>query len=92
MIENSAAALLTSLFHLFLISAVDLEEALHRSEADKLLSVQRVQLLEEQLQVVRRELADTLEHLQELRDVLQRTQTVADERQNSLEKLTVQLR
>lgn len=89
-IESSA--LLTSLFPLFLISAVDLEEALHRSEADKLLSVQRVQLLEEQLQVVRRELADTLEHLQELRDVLQRTQTVADERQNSLEKLTVQLR
>lgn len=88
--ENSA--LLTSLFPLFLIAAVDLEEALHRSEADKLLSVQRVQLLEEQLQVVRRELADTLEHLQELRDVLQRTQTVADERQNSLEKLTVQLR
>lgn len=92
MIENSAAALLTSLFHLSLMAAVDLEEALHRSEADKLLSVQRVQLLEEQLQVVRRELADTLEHLQELRDVLQRTQTVADERQNSVEKLTVQLR
>lgn len=70
----------------------DLEEALHRSEADKLSSCQRVQMLEEQLQVVRGELADTLEQLQELRDVLQRTQTIADERQTSLEKLTVQLR
>lgn len=49
-------------------------------------------MLEEQLQVVRGELADTLEQLQELRDVLQRTQSIADERQTSLEKLTVQLR
>lgn len=49
-------------------------------------------MLEEELQAVRGELADTAEQLQELRDVLQRTQTVADERQASLGKLTVQLR
>lgn len=71
---------------------MDLEEALHRSEADKLLSSQRVQMLEEQLRVVQGELADTVEQLQELRDVLQRTQTMADERQTSLGTLTVQLR
>lgn len=71
---------------------MDLEEALHRSEADKLLSSQRVQVLEEQLRVVQGELADTVEQLQELRDVLQRTQTMADERQTSLGTLTVQLR
>lgn len=71
---------------------VDLEETLHLCEADKLNCVQRVEILEGQLQVVRRELADTLDQLQTLRDVLQRTQTVSDERQASVEKLTVQLR
>ncbi len=71
---------------------VGLEETLHHCEADKLSYVRRVQVLEGQLQAVRGELADTLEQLQELRDVLQRTQTVADERQASVEKLTVQLR
>lgn len=74
------------------IPAVDLEEALHRCEADKLDCVHQVQILEGQLQTVQGELADTLEQLQELRDVLQRTQTIADERQTSVEKLTVQLR
>lgn len=71
---------------------VDLEETLHLCEADKLNCVQRVEILEGQLQVVRTELADTLDQLQTLRDVLQRTQTVSDERQASVEKLTVQLR
>lgn len=71
---------------------VDLEETLHRCEADKLNCVRRAQMLEGQLQVVRGELSDTLEQLQELRDVLQRTQTTSDERQASVEKLTVQLR
>lgn len=74
------------------ITAVDLEEALHRCEADKLNCVKRVQILEGQLQAVRRELTDTLEQLQELRDVLQRTQTIADERQSTVDKLTVKLR
>lgn len=87
--------LLSELFLFFSslpIPAVDLEEALHRCEADKLNCVQRVQILQGQLQAVRGELAGTLEQLQELRDVLQRTQTIADERQTSVDKLTVQLR
>lgn len=72
--------------------AVDLEDKLHRCEADQLNCAQRVKILEEQLQAVRGELVDTLEQLRELKDVLQRTQTIADERQASVEKLTVQLR
>ncbi|XP_075877084.1 coiled-coil domain-containing protein 18 isoform X2 [Nelusetta ayraudi] len=71
--------------------AVDLEDALHRCETDKLNNMKCVQMLEGQLQAVRGELADTLEQLQELRDVLQRTQTIADDRQTSVDKLTVQL-
>lgn len=70
----------------------DLEEKLHRCEADKLNCVQRVQVLEGQLQSVHGELADTLKKLLVLKDVLQRTQTIADERQSSVEKLTIQLR
>lgn len=71
---------------------VDLEEKLHRCEADRLNCSERVQVLEEQLQTVRAELTDTLQQLQQLRDVLQRTQTIADERQASVEELTIQLR
>lgn len=74
------------------LTVVDLEEKLHRRETDRQNSVERVQLLEGQLQTVRGELADTLERLQELRDLLQRTQTIADEREVTVEKLTVQLR
>lgn len=71
---------------------VDLEEKLHYCEAHRLNCAHRVQVLEEQLQAVRGELVDTLEQLRELKDVLQRTQTIADEQQASVEKLTVQLR
>lgn len=71
---------------------MDLEEKLHCCEADRLNCVHRAQILEEQLQAVRGELAETLEQLRELRDVLQITQTIADERRASVEKLTVQLR
>lgn len=71
---------------------MDLEEALHRCEADKLNCAKRLQVLQGQFQAVRTELAGTLEQLQELRDVLQRTQTIADERQTSVDKLTAQLR
>lgn len=79
-------------FSFLRLPVVDLEEKLHRCEADKLNCVQQVQILEGQLQMVRGELGDTLKQLQELRDVLQRTQTIADERHASMEKLTVQLR
>lgn len=84
--------LLFSVFSSWPIQVVDLEEALHHCEADKLISIHQVQVLEGQLQAVRSELTDTLEKLQELRNVLQRTQTIADERKASMEKLTVQLR
>ncbi|CAJ1071872.1 coiled-coil domain-containing protein 18 [Xyrichtys novacula] len=70
---------------------MDLEDELHRCEADRLNSIQQVQLLGVQLQDVQKELTDTLEQLQTLRDVLQRTQTTADERQETVEKLTFQL-
>lgn len=73
-------------------AVADLEEKLHRCEADQLNCAQRVQILDGQLQGVRGELADTLEQLEKLKDVLQITQTIADERQASVEKLTVQLR
>ncbi|KAF3699148.1 Coiled-coil domain-containing protein 18 Sarcoma antigen NY-SAR-24 [Channa argus] len=70
---------------------VDLEEKLHRCEADRLNCVQQIQVLEEQLQVVREDLSDTRKQLQEFRDILHRTQTIADERQASVDKLTLQL-
>ncbi|TNN69827.1 Cytoskeletal protein Sojo [Liparis tanakae] len=70
-------------------AGMDLEEKLHRCEADRLNCVQRAQTLEAQLQAVQRDSAETLEQLRELRDVLQRTQTIADERHASVEKLTL---
>lgn len=71
---------------------MDLEKALNRSEADRRSCSQKVEILEGQLQMVQNEFADTLKQLQELKDVLQKTQKVSDERQASVEKLTVQLR
>lgn len=71
---------------------MDLEEKLHCCEEDRRNSVQRVKDLEGQLWEVRDEMHDTLEKLQELRDLLQRTQLSADERQISLEKLSAELR
>ncbi|XP_061550593.1 coiled-coil domain-containing protein 18 isoform X1 [Phycodurus eques] len=70
---------------------VDLEEKLHRCEADKHNCVQRVQLLDGQLQTVQKELAETLTQLQLLNDVLQKIQTIADERQVEVEKLSIRL-
>lgn len=71
---------------------MDLEEKLHRSEMDRRNSLQRAQLLEGQLQEVRGELSDTLGHLEELRDVLQRTQLTSDQRQAAIDKLAAELR
>ncbi|XP_064848409.1 uncharacterized protein LOC135558497 [Oncorhynchus masou masou] len=72
-------------------TVVDLEEKLHCCEEDRQTSVQHVKDLEGQLQEVRDEMHDTLEKLQELRDLLQVTQLGADERQISLEKLSAEL-
>lgn len=71
---------------------VDLEEQLHRSEMDRRNSLQRAQVLESQLQAVRGELAGTLDHLQELRSVLQRTQLTVEERDAAIDKLAEELR
>lgn len=71
---------------------MDLEEKLHRSEMDRRNSLQRAQLLEGQLQEVRGELSDTLGHLEELRDVLQRTQLTSDQQQAAIDKLATELR
>lgn len=73
-------------------SVIDLEEKLHRSEMDRRNSLQRAHLLEEQLNTVRGELTDTLGHLEELRDVLQRTQLSADQQQATIHQLTTELR
>ena len=54
--------------------------------------MQRVGELEGQLQAVHGELGATLERLQELQDVLQRTQGAAEERKASLERLGLELR
>ncbi|KAL0966688.1 hypothetical protein UPYG_G00298450 [Umbra pygmaea] len=73
-------------------AVLDLEAKLHCSEQDRLNSVQQAEVLEGQLQAVRSELHDTLGTLQELRDLLQRTQLTAEEREISLEKLSAELR
>uniref|UniRef100_A0A3B1JAK3 Coiled-coil domain containing 18 n=1 Tax=Astyanax mexicanus TaxID=7994 RepID=A0A3B1JAK3_ASTMX len=69
----------------------DLEEKLHRSEMDRRNSLQRAQLLEGQMQTVRGELVDTMDHLQELRDVLQRTQLTSEQRQTTIDQLAAEL-
>lgn len=77
---------------MFFCPVLDLEEKLHRSEMDRRNSLQRAQLLEEQLHTVRGELTDTLGHLEELRDVLQRTQLTTDQQQAAIHQLTAELR
>lgn len=59
---------------------------------DRRNSLQRGQLLEGQLQEVRSELSHTLDHLEELRDVLQRSQLTSDQRQATIDKLATELR
>lgn len=74
------------------LSVLDLEEKLHRSEMDRRNSLQRACLLEEQLKAVRGELSDTLGHLEQLRDVLQRTQLTANQQQETIHQLSAELR
>ncbi|KAA0719027.1 Coiled-coil domain-containing protein 18 [Triplophysa tibetana] len=71
---------------------IDLEEKLQRSEMDRRNSLQRGQLLEGQLQEVRSELTHTLDHLQELRDVLQISELTSEQRQATIDKLATELR
>ncbi len=84
--------LIIFLFSCLCVSVMDLEEKLHRSEMDRRNSLQQAQLLGGQLQEVRGELADTLDHLQELRDLLQQTQLTSDQQQAAIDKLAAELR
>lgn len=70
----------------------DLEEKVQRSKRDRRNSLHRTQLLETQMKTVRGELVDTLDHLQELRNVLRRSQQQAEERKAAMEKLATELR
>ena len=70
----------------------DLEEKVQRSKRDRRNSLHRTQLLESQMKTVRGELVDTLDHLQELRNVLRRSQQQAEERKAAMEKLSTGLR
>ena len=70
----------------------DLEEKVQRSKRDRRNSLHRTQLLESQMKTVRGELVDTLDHLQELRNVLRRSQQQAKERKAAMEKLSTGLR
>ncbi|KPP59770.1 coiled-coil domain-containing protein 18-like [Scleropages formosus] len=71
---------------------LDLEEKVHRSKRDRRNSLHRTQLLESQMKTVRGELADTLDHLQFLRNVLRRTQQNAEARKAAMDKLAAELR
>lgn len=70
----------------------DLEQKVQRSKRDRRNSLHRTQLLESQMKTVRGELVDTLDHLQELRNVLRRSQQQAEERKAAMEKLATGLR
>uniref|UniRef100_H3AGD2 Coiled-coil domain containing 18 n=1 Tax=Latimeria chalumnae TaxID=7897 RepID=H3AGD2_LATCH len=71
---------------------IDLEEKLHRSEADRRNSLQRAQGLQSELQNVQVELQDTLEQLQELKDVLQKAQSALGEKSTIIKDLNSELR
>ncbi|XP_051986067.1 coiled-coil domain-containing protein 18-like [Xyrauchen texanus] len=70
----------------------DLEEKVQRSKRDRRNSLHRTQLLESQMKTVRGELVGTLDHLQELRNILQRSQQNAKEREATMQKLKAGLR
>ncbi|KAJ8418553.1 hypothetical protein AAFF_G00000520 [Aldrovandia affinis] len=71
---------------------LDLEEKVQRSKRDRRNSLHRTMLLESQMKTVRGELVDTLDQLQELRNVLRRSQQNAEERKVAMEKLAAGLR
>ncbi|KAG9341516.1 hypothetical protein JZ751_019021 [Albula glossodonta] len=71
---------------------LDLEEKVQRSKRDRRNSLHRTMLLESQMKTVRGELVDTLDQLQELRNVLRRSQQNAEERKAAMEKLAAGLR
>lgn len=75
-----------------LILVTDLEEKVQRSRKERRNSLHRTQLLETQMKTVHGELIGTLDHLQELRNKLRRTQQNAEEREAAMQKLATGLR
>ncbi|KAJ3599601.1 hypothetical protein NHX12_033557 [Muraenolepis orangiensis] len=70
----------------------DLEERVRSSRRQRRSSLHHTQLLESQMKTVKGELEGTLDHLQELRAVLRRSQQKAEERKAAMEKLAAGLR
>ncbi|GAA6230948.1 uncharacterized protein si:ch73-389b16.1 [Lates japonicus] len=70
----------------------DLEEKVRSSRRYRRNSLHHTQMLESQMKTVKGELVGTLDHLQELRNVLRRSQQKAEERKVAMEKLAAGLR
>ncbi|XP_051930156.1 uncharacterized protein si:ch73-389b16.1 [Hippocampus zosterae] len=70
----------------------DLEEKVRSSRRHRRNSLHQSQMLESQMKTVKGELEGTLDHLQELRNVLRRSQQKAEERKAAMEKLAAGLR
>ncbi|XP_061592942.1 uncharacterized protein si:ch73-389b16.1 [Cololabis saira] len=70
----------------------DLEEKVRSSRRYRRNSLHHTQMLESQMKTVKGELVGTLDHLQELRNVLRRSQQKAEERKAAMEKLAAGLR
>ncbi|XP_031641622.1 coiled-coil domain-containing protein 18 [Oncorhynchus kisutch] len=73
-------------------SVRDLEEKVRFTRKDRRNSLHCAQLLESQMKTVKGELVDTLDHLQELRDRLRRSQANAEQRKVDMEKLQAGMR
>ncbi|XP_077390895.1 uncharacterized protein LOC144027343 [Festucalex cinctus] len=70
----------------------DLEEKVRSSRRQRRNSLHHTQMLESQMKTVKGELEGTLDHLQELRNVLRRSQQKAEQRKAAMEKLAAGLR
>ncbi|XP_035997492.1 uncharacterized protein si:ch73-389b16.1 [Fundulus heteroclitus] len=70
----------------------DLEERVRNTRRYRRNSLHHTQMLESQMKTVKGELVGTLDHLQELRNVLRRSQQKAEERKAAMEKLAAGLR
>uniref|UniRef100_A0A3P8VK30 Si:ch73-389b16.1 n=1 Tax=Cynoglossus semilaevis TaxID=244447 RepID=A0A3P8VK30_CYNSE len=69
----------------------DLEEKVRSTQQYRRNSLHHTQMLETQMKTVKGELALKLDHLQQLRNVLRRSQQKAEERKAAMEKLAADL-
>ncbi|KAI7808143.1 hypothetical protein IRJ41_018116 [Triplophysa rosa] len=74
------------------VMVTDLEEKAQRSRKERRNSLHRTQLLGTQMKTVHGDLIGTLDHLQELRNKLRRSQQNAEEREAAMQKLATGLR